>query len=165
MELASIAIGQVRLNVKVPHILLKAEDAKGKRAATLPLHTELTKLLKDWIDFRMKEENATLKDKLFHVPRYLDEALTKDLAFAGIDKRDSLDRVVDVHALRHTHATWLAELGVPVTVIQASMRHKDIKMTLRYMHTKNESLLSGVNQLPDISKSDDEDSSSAMVCV
>jgi len=163
-ELTSLAIGQVRLDGKMPHLILKPQDEKARRGAMLPLHAELVKLLKEWIEFRLKEENATLKDKLFNVPTALDKVLSKDLAFAGIEKRDALDHVIDVHALHHTHASWLAELGVPVTVIQASMRHADIQMTMRYMHTKAESVATGINQLPNITKGD-EDSSSAMVCI
>ena len=90
--------------------------------------------------------------------------MAKDLAFAGIEKHDALGHVIDVHTLRHTHASWLAERGVPITVIRASMRHADIQMTMRYMHTSAENVAMGINQLPNITK-DDEDSSPSMVCV
>jgi integrase len=162
-----LTIGQVRLNTKMPHIILKAKDEKARRGATMPLHSDLVPLLKEWIEFRTKEEKAGPKDKLFMVPKDLCTILTLDLAFAGIDKRDALDHVVDVHALRHTHATWLAAAGVPITVVQASMRHANISTTAKYMHTKTEAVADGLHQLPNLMKNndDEEDNSSAAVCV
>jgi site-specific recombinase XerD len=97
------------------------------------------------------------KEKLFHVPTALDKILNRDLAFAGIEKRDAMDRVIDVHALRHTHATILVEQGVPVTVVQKAMRHSDLRMTMRYTHTKLESVSDGISKFPDYLKKDDEE--------
>jgi integrase len=45
-----------------------------------------------------------------------------DLKFADIAKRDSLNRVIDVHALRHTHATLLAQSGVSPSIAKSTMR-------------------------------------------
>jgi len=66
-----------------------------------------------------------------------------------------LDRVIDVHALRHTHATILAEQGVPITVIQQSMRHADLRQTMQYTHTELENVAEGVNMLPDFLREDE----------
>lgn len=44
---------------------------------------------------------------LFNVPASLVKILDRDLAAAGIAKRDERGRTVDVHALRHTFATHL----------------------------------------------------------
>ena len=148
-ELASIMIGQVVLDDKIPHIYLKAASAKSRKADKLPLHPELIRQLKDWLTFRKEEGTASPKEKLFRVPAGLDKILNRDLTFAGIEKRDAMDRVIDVHALRHTHATILAEQGVPITVVQQAMRHADLRMTMRYTHTKLESVSDGVSKLPD----------------
>jgi len=101
--------------------------------------------------------------KLFRIPAALNRILDRDLAFAGIDKRDAMDRVLDVHALRHTPATILAEQGVPITVVQQSMRHADLRMTMRYTHTKLESVNDGVSKLPDFLKKKDDDQAGAAV--
>jgi site-specific recombinase XerD len=79
------------------------------------------------------------------------------LAYAGIEKRDAMDRVIDVHALRHTHATILVEQGVPVTVVQKAMRHSDLRMTMRYTHTKLESVSDGISKFLDYLKKDDDE--------
>jgi len=112
-ELASITFGQVFLDDKIPHIYLKANNAKSRKAAKLPLHPELLKQLKGWYDLKKQEGKASPKEKLFQVPTALDKILNRDMVFAGIEKRDAMDRVIDVHALRHTHATILVEQGVP----------------------------------------------------
>ena len=68
-----------------------------------------------------------------------------------------MDRSIDVHALRHTHATILAKQGVPITVIQKSMRHADLRQTMRYTHTELENVSDGIGKLPSFLKQDDQD--------
>ncbi|MEM8598375.1 MAG: site-specific integrase [Bacteroidota bacterium] len=38
------------------------------------------------------------------------------------------------HTLRHTCASWLAQGGAPLNVIQAHLRHANIQTTMRYVH-------------------------------
>jgi integrase len=71
------------------------------------------------------------------------------LNYAGIEKRDVMNRVLDVHALRHTHATLLAKRGVPETVTGKSMRHANIKETGIYTHLDIEDVAEGINRIPD----------------
>ncbi|MDR0328047.1 MAG: site-specific integrase, partial [Planctomycetaceae bacterium] len=163
-ELASITCGQVFLNDKIPHIYLKAASAKSRKAAKLPLHPELLSQLKEWFAVKTRDGKATSKEKLFNVPNSLDKILNRDLVFAGIEKRDAMDRVIDVHALRHTHATILAEQGVPITVVQQAMRHADLRMTMRYTHTKLESVSDGIGKFPDYLKKDDDQAGAAVPC-
>ena len=163
-ELASITFGQVFLDDKIPHIYLKAVSAKSRKAAKLPIHPELHKQLRDWLDLKTQEGKALPKEKLFQVPSAFDKILNRDLAYAGIEKRDAMDRVIDVHALRHTHASILAEQGVPITVVQQAMRHADLRMTMRYTHTKLESVSDGVSKFPDyLKKNDNEDGQAGAV--
>ena len=55
----------------------------------------------------------------------------------------------------------VSEQGVPITVVQQAMRHADLRMTMRYTHTKLESVSDGVSKLPDYLKNDDEDDNQA----
>jgi len=66
---------------------------------------------------------------LFHVPSGLTRILDRDLAVAGIPKRDERNRVVDVHALRVTFGTHLCAAGVPLRTAQAAMRHSKPELT------------------------------------
>ncbi len=49
--------------------------------------------------------------------------------------------------MRHTVGIRLAQMNVPVPVIQQILDHSDIKTTLRYIHTANEQILSAMNLL------------------
>lgn len=51
------------------------------------------------------------------------------------------------HDLRHTCASWMAMAGVPVEKIQKQLGHKDIRMTMRYMHLAPDGIRSGADQL------------------
>jgi len=48
---------------------------------------------------------------------------------AGITKAQ-----VTIHSLRHSYATHLLEAGIPLTVLQKQLGHKNIETTLRYVH-------------------------------
>jgi len=149
-ELASITVGQVFLDHDIPHFVLAAKDEKARRGAMVPLHPDLVVELRKWLAFN-RERNADLspKEKLFRVPAALCKILNHDLAFAGIEKRDALDRVIDVHALRHTHGTLLAQRGVSPTIAKNSMRHSDIRLTMNvYTHLELNDVAKGVNQIP-----------------
>jgi integrase len=144
-ELASITIGQVILDAEIPHLLLASRDEKARRGAALPLHPELTEHLRQWLK---RKENDPPKEKLFHFPNALVRHLDRDLNYAGIEKRDVMNRVLDVHALRHTHATLLAKRGVPDKVTGKSMRHSNIKQTGVYTHLDIEDIAEGINRIP-----------------
>ena len=66
---------------------------------------------------------------LFNVPTGLTRIFDRDLAVAGIPKRDERNRVVDVHALRVTFGTHLCAAGVPLRTAQAAMRHSKPELT------------------------------------
>lgn len=44
-------------------------------------------------------------------------------------ERGMIAELPTLHDLRHTHASWLIEMGVPLTFIQARMGHESIKTT------------------------------------
>jgi integrase len=66
---------------------------------------------------------------LFYVPTGLVRILDRDLAAAGIPKRDDRGRTVDVHAMRHTFGTHLSKGGVTPRTAQAAMRHSTLDLT------------------------------------
>ncbi len=67
---------------------------------------------------------------LFNVPAGLIRIFDKDLAHAGIAKKDAHGRTLDVHALRHTFATHLSKNGVAPRTAMAAMRHSTINLTM-----------------------------------
>jgi integrase len=67
---------------------------------------------------------------LFYVPRDFVKIFNRDLAAASIPKKDDRDRVVDLHALRHTFGTHLSKAGVAPRTAQAAMRHSSLELTM-----------------------------------
>jgi Phage integrase family len=68
---------------------------------------------------------------LFNVPAGLLRIFDRDLAMAGIPKKDERGRTLDVHALRTTLSTLMNRAGVAPRTAQAAMRHSDIKLTMQ----------------------------------
>jgi site-specific recombinase XerD len=60
-------------------------------------------------------------------PSYVRKLLARLAGKAGIEKR------VNPHALRHSHAAELAAEGVPVKVIQGQLGHANLAVTDRYL--------------------------------
>jgi integrase len=77
--------------------------------------------------------------RLFHIHHSFHHALKK----AGIAE-------FRFHDLRHTFASHLAMLGVPLEIIGALLGHKDPKMTKRYAHLSPASLKVAVTTLQDL---------------
>lgn len=56
------------------------------------------------------------------------------------------------HDLRHTFATRMANAGVPMTAIQALLGHSDLRMTSRYSHATDATLIAAVAKLDTLSQ-------------
>jgi len=109
-------------------IRLPASTTKAKRIQSLTLRADLAAELLAW---RAETKPRSTTDLVFHVPLDLIRRLKKDLAAAGIPYSDDEGRTVDVHALRHTKATWMAMAGVPIRKAQEEMRHSTITLTMK----------------------------------
>lgn len=58
------------------------------------------------------------------------------------------DPEVVPHILRHTHASWLVQRGVPIQVVSKLLGHASLAMTMRYAKLAPEDLLGVTNCLP-----------------
>jgi integrase len=67
-------------------------------------------------------------------------------ALASACKRAGL-RSIGWHVLRHTFASHLAMLGVPIRTIQELLGHSDIRMTMRYAHLSPVAKVEAVEKL------------------
>ena len=147
-ELASVTVGDLRLESANPVIVLNAANEKARRGAEIAIRADLADDLRGWLrcrtDARSAELDATgvvpMQGKgtglaqdtpLFKVPKQLVKVLDRDLEVAGIAKTDERGHTLDVHALRHTFATLLSVGGVAPRTAQAAMRHSKIDLTMR----------------------------------
>ena len=156
-EARSLRLADLDLDSKPARVHLRASTTKNGQDATLPLRDELAAALRVWIADRKQWRREAVvvsfrptdDEMLFSVPGEMVKVFDRDLAFAGIPKRDSRGKTLDLHALRHTFATSLARAKVPVHVAQKLLRHADPSMTLKiYTHAELGELNTAVEALP-----------------
>jgi integrase len=161
-ELASLTVAQLELDSPVAYAILNAADEKNRQGSNIPLRADLATELKAWMARQLIAVQAEARrlDKpiparlpaatpLFRVPSGLARILDRDLAAAGISKRDERNRVLDVHALRVTFGTHLCAAGVPLRTAQAAMRHSKPELTANiYTDPKLLDVAGALNALP-----------------
>lgn len=58
------------------------------------------------------------------------------------------------HDLRHCHASWLRMAGAPIEVVQRSLGHASIAMTMRYAHVDDQEVKNALRKLPSLAPSE-----------
>ena len=161
-ELASLTLAQLDFDGPVAYAVLNAADEKNRQGSNIPLRADLASELSLWLEERLGElQNEARKSRkpiparlpasthLFHISSGLTRILDRDLAAAGIPKRDERNRVVDVHALRVTFGTHLCAAGVPLRTAQAAMRHSKPELTANiYTDPKLLDVAGAIDALP-----------------
>ena len=113
---------------------------KGNRERVTVLSTRLLEHLREY--WREKRPGRG-EDWLFpgrNRRHYLSPGSVRKV-FNKATGRAGLGRKVTPHALRHSFATHLIELGVDVTVVQALLGHASLKTTEIYIHVSTEQIL------------------------
>ncbi len=163
-ELASLTVGQLEFDGPVPYVILNPADEKNRQGSNIPLRPDLAADLSAWIREKlvaMQEQSRESGEPiparlpastpLFNVPSGMTRIFDRDLACAGIPKRDERNRVVDIHALRVTFGTHLCAAGVPLRTAQAAMRHSKPELTANiYTDPKLLDVAGAINSLPDL---------------
>jgi len=124
-ELAAVTVDRLHLDADRPSLSLPGTVTKNGKPATIPLRAEIAQAVRSWI----AEMGLFSLDPVFDpVPTIRN--FDADIAAADIPKRDERNRVVDIHALRHTFGTHLAIAGVSPRTAMAAMRHSKIELTM-----------------------------------
>ncbi len=159
-ELRRVGIGDLRLDCETPHIELLAAHEKAGRGALVPIPAALAKELSEYLTERrarllgqpgakvVKFQSAPDTALLFDLPASLIHTFDRDLKAAGIAKVDSEGRLLDVHALRHSYCTMIAQSGANMQTAMKLMRHSTPAMTARYTHMNLRDLGGAVASLP-----------------
>ncbi len=124
-EVQQLTVADVRLDAVPPHVRVPAAVAKSRKEQTVPLRSDLIALM------RRRLAGRTPGDSVFEIPKALIRRFNADCRRAGIPKRDSEGRTVDVHSLRTTFGTYLAISGVAPRVAMELMRHSEIGLTMK----------------------------------
>lgn len=141
-ELRTLVVGRLDLDGPRAFLTLDAKNEKNRQGNAVAVRADVTGEIRDWLTDKLSDRQATASragepipsrldpaEPVFGVPTGLVRILNRDLAFAGLAKRDDRNRVVDVHSLRVTFGTLLARAGVPLRTAQAAMRHCDPRLT------------------------------------
>ncbi len=163
-ELASITVGQLKLDGPRPRARLEAADEKNRQGSWIPLRADLAVDIRTWLAGKLSTAQNDARHRcepipdrlpaempLFTVPAGLVRILNRDLKAAGIPKVDDRGWTVDVHALRHTFGTLLSKGGVAPRTAQAAMRHSSIDLTMNcYTDPRLLDVAGAVEALPEL---------------
>lgn len=136
-ECASIRWEDLHLDDPKPSVRLSGKFTKNGSDANVPLQGFVAEALQEMRDRRSTAQMrrglglVQQTDFVFHVPSKIAEIVRKDAAYAGlIPQRSPTSRRVDFHCLRKSCARILIELGLHPKVIQQTLRHADIRLTM-----------------------------------
>ena len=153
-EIKTLVWADVNFDRAPAQITIRAENAKSKREDRIPISDSLADMLLDWRKTQRNDKGRyPLPDErvVFIGSRFRD-SFKKDLKAAGIPLKDAMECHVDMHALRHTFATLLAQNQVHPKVAQALLRHTDIRMTMAiYTHVGRDEQAKALESLPALS--------------
>ncbi|MCY2923988.1 MAG: site-specific integrase, partial [Planctomycetota bacterium] len=181
-ELGSLTIGAVHLDAEQAYLELAAKNAKGGKAAQIPLRKDLAEEIAVHLADKQAENGRRMlveeqsdmpaalptDMKLFDMPGDFLRVFDRDLVAAGfarqvkdpktgrirIDKTDAQGRTLDIHCLRHTFATMLSMANVSPRMAQDLMRHSDIRLTMNtYTHLQRVDTAKAVEALPSFENS------------
>ena len=135
-----------QINFKDNRLTIEAAKTKNKKADVLPLHPDLVRSVKEWVDLHSVQPH----ERIFHFDDHsIRRSFYGDLKAAGIERKDSGGRSVDVHSLRKTFGTMLARAGVPLTTVQRLMRHSTPLLTAKlYIDVDPIDLTQALEKLP-----------------
>ena len=127
-------------------LTVKALDTKNKKPDRLPLRPDLVQAVKVWVD----THDIPPDEKMFRADKLaIRRSLYRDMKLAGIERKSSDGRCLDVHALRKTFGTMLAMAGVPLTTVQRLMRHATPTLTAQlYIDVDPINMMDALGKLP-----------------
>ncbi len=156
-ELATLTRRSLDLTSDPPTLTIKGADEKSRRGAILPLNTQLSDLLRDWIAEKQSSPSKVLRidrtqpNECLWPGTWFEKAakmLRIDLDAAEIDFEDEDGKVFDFHSLRGQFITDLGRSGVTLQDAQKLARHSDPRLTANhYTHLSLNDLTSSVNRL------------------
>lgn len=132
-ELLALRWQDVRLDLPAPVIVVRRSlshgflsSTKGNRVRRIPLHSELSELLRSRI--------GTPESLVFHAPG--GGALTGNILKNPMRRaKTSIGRPeLRFHDLRHSFATQLTAAGIGLQVVQKLLGHSEITTTVKYSH-------------------------------
>ena len=128
-------------NVDLSRRLIHVELAKGGKRRTVPMNDVVAALLQTKASRGAVGPVFTLRGKPV-------EKFTLSHMFKAYVRDAKLPDNLRWHSLRHTHATYLVQAGVPIFSVAKLLGHSDVKVTERhYAALSPENLHDDVNRV------------------
>jgi integrase len=133
-EVSGLQAGDVRFDKNIVVIArqtypgkggLITKQTKGRRERRVPILDPLRPVLE-----RLTEGTATVRDATNW------DQIVSDLGMPDLTR----------HGLRHTGATWMADAGIPLHVLQDILGHASVETTRGYLHPDDRHLASAAEQ-------------------
>lgn len=141
-ELLKLRVNDIEFGKKLIHVGGRPGfETKAKNYRALPINDRIYKMLSERCEYAPQNAYVFADDWSGGKDQIL--RTFKKVRNYAVKKGDSWT----FHTLRHSHATWLAEAGVPVRTIMYLMGHKNIETTLRYMKVSDQSMFDAINAL------------------
>lgn len=123
-ERGTVSITKNYQRVNGEAIVSEPKTRRSKRV--IPVPKTILQTVKDYIPRLYDYQSG---NRLFpYTKEYYHRAMEKGCAASGVER-------IRLHDLRHSHASMLIEMGVPVTLVSERLGHEDIETTLRtYSH-------------------------------
>lgn len=157
-EVRALQWRDLELDGDRPAIQLRAATTKARRADLIPLHRDLAGMLRDSKPafaqptdpvFQSVPALATFRGGWFGPAK--SKYRTGDLDRAGIARVDDTGHSLDLHALKTTYTSWLAQFGVSDAARTALSRHASRGVTDRhYTDFRLMDLWAEIGKLPPI---------------
>lgn len=112
-------------------VKVRAETSKSKRSRLIPINSQLTPYLEDYLYFRKKYNTS-----FFWVSAFTDRGLTEHGAKHFIKFLSKMTKVnCHLHRFRHTFATNYYQKTHDFVGLQKLMGHRSLKMTMSYLRS------------------------------
>ena len=124
-ELCNLKVVDVDMNRKMIHV----RKGKGNKDRYVPIGELLIRGIKQYINAEKPSSFLLLSNKAEqYTPRGIQWVMRQVRAESGIQKQ------LTAHALRHSYATHLLEMGMDIISLKELLGHQAIQTTMVYLH-------------------------------
>ncbi len=146
-EIEGLEWKDIKLEEKVPFLIIRASTSKNRKTATIPLHPDLVRMLSRWKEEIGEEDSRVIPDG---IPQNR-LGLWKDFKDSNIPRVNQYGQKIDFHALRHTACTFMQTMGGSPQVAMIFMRHSEMRLTSKvYTNALELPIAESVNKLPSL---------------
>lgn len=125
--------------------VIRVEQGKGKKDRYTVLAERLVRELSHYYQVYGRPAHWLFPQRR-NPAQHLDIASAQKI-YTGAKRRAGIEKVGGIHALRHCFATHSLEAGVDLPTLGRMLGHRDVKTTMRYLHTTTKRVAAQISPL------------------